>query len=626
MKLHLFSKESDQYLNMTTHKYLSTAIKSICFMLFLFSFSILNAQNPQFDINDERYNIFGQTVVKTDAELGLPPVSILTTERGENSINLVINENIHKNFYSSYYIERSTDGINFIQLNEEPYFFVGPDKEDISNLDPNASENLGLADIRSAVYIDSVGDYNTYYYRIIGTNNLGQMSEPSFIVSEKALKPRIDFIFHLDTIVYDPSSDDITIFFPDYHDSIKTTLLGYQLYRSVFYDGPFDPLHEEIIPTTTSSFTDIDPLLTGYYIAVSWDEEGHEYRTYSYLMQIPDDISPPIPTMTKAEYIENEKVKISWDEVYAKDLKGYYVYFANGKNGEYNPINTSPHKETSMEHDFSVGMEIDSIFFKVAAMDNRGNISNTSSPLGIRRPGKFGAANPIIHSITPYTGGDKGMVLAFSFSPDEDVKYHKLERRSAGNATWMEILKINAGDQSNFQTGPEQETHIDSTYIRNENMEYRLLVTDQDDMVTGSEVMESFPLNSQADGYINEFKLDQSSTPAPLPPLSQFQSPIGNQLPASFNHSVKLSWIYDNTTRLDGFTIYRGVTGGHLIEYRTVHKSELEQEALGGDKYKFYFNDSSLIGNKRYIYKVLAQHLDGSTSHMSSAISVKIDN
>jgi len=606
---------------------LGRTFKLLTLVLLMFISIVAKSQNTGFDINDDRYNIFGQTLVKTHEELSLPPVGILTTERGDKTISLLINENIHKNFYSSYYIERSTDGVNFTTLNDEPYFFVGPDKDDISNLDPNSAENLEIADIRSAVYIDSVADYNIYYYRIIGVNNLGQMSEPSSIVSEKALKPKLDITFYLDTILYDPSSDDATIFFPEYHDSIKSSLIGYQLYKSVFHDGPFDPLNDEIIPTTTPSFTDIDPLLSGYYIAVSWDEEGHEYRTYSYLLQLPDDTAPPVPVMTEARYIENEKVRISWDEVFASDLKGYYIYFANGENGEYNPVNSSPHEDTVLVHDFNVGMEIDSIYFKVAAIDNRGNISNTSASLGIRRPGKYGASNPIIHSITPYTAGDKGMVLAFSFSPDNDIKYHKLERRSASNATWMEVLRIFSHEQSEYIEGPDQMTYIDSTYIRNESMEYRLLVTDQDDMVTGSEVVEAFPINSLPDGYINQFQLEQNSNSTPLPPLPPFQSAIANQLPASsqVNHSITLSWVYDNNPRLQGFTIYRGITGGHMIEYRNIPKKDLEQEAIGGEKYRFYFKDSSLIGNKRYIYKVIAQHYDGSTSHMSNAISVKID-
>lgn len=619
------SKENKEVMDLTIKLKLGGAIRLIPFIFLILLSLTAKSQNPTFDINDDRYNVFGQTVVKTDSVLSLPPVSILATESREKSINLLINENIHKGFYSSYYIERSTDGTNFTQINQEPFYFVGPDPDDIENLDPNSAENLEIADVRSAVFTDSVADFNIYYYRVIGVNNLGQMSEPSSVVSEKAKKPKLDIVFHLDTIIYDSSSDDVTVFFPNYHDSIKTSLIGYQLYKSVFHDGPFDPVNEELIPTSANSFTDIDPLLSGYYIVVSWDQERHEYRTFPYLIQLPDETSPPVPTMTKAEFVEDEKVKITWDEVFAKDLNGYYIYFANGKNGEYNPIKSSPHTSTELIHEFNVGMEIDSIFFKVAAVDFRGNLSNTSAPMGIRRPGKYGATEPVIHSVTPYTGGGKGMVLAFSFSPDEDIKYHKLERRTASNATWMEVKRIFAYEQSSYNDGPEKTTYIDSTYIRNEALEYRLLVTDQDDLVTGSETIEAFPINSLADGYINDFKLDQTSTPTPLPPLSQFNSTLGNQLPAGANHSVKLSWVYDNNARLQGFTIFRGVTGGHLIEYRSIPKSDLEQESVSGGKRKFYFADNSLMGNKRYIYKVMAQHFDGSTSHRSNAISVKVD-
>ncbi|MEM9546234.1 MAG: hypothetical protein AAGA77_09675 [Bacteroidota bacterium] len=623
MNFQLISIKGFQYLEMNSTNISAKAIKSLCFLLVLFSFSSVTAQ---FDPDDERYNVFGQTVVKTDSTLSIPPVEILSTESGNGTINILINENIHKNFYSSYYIERSTDGVNFTQLNTEPFFFVGPNEDDINKLDPNAEDNLRMAEIRSAVYTDSVADQSIYYYRVIGTNNLGQMSEPSFVVEAKALAPKLNFTMHLDTLVYDANSDDVTIFFPTYPDSIKSNLIGYQMYRSVFHDGPFDPLNTEIVPMTAASYTDIDPMPTGYYVAITWDTEGNEYRTYSYLIQLPDESAPPVPVMVKAEYIEDEKVKITWDEVYAKDLKGYYVYFANGENGEYNPINTSPHKGTEMEHEFKVGMEIDSIFFKVTAIDNRGNSSPSSAPMGIRRPGKFGATNPVIHSITPYTGG-KGVVIAYSFSPDKDVKFHKLERRSASNATWMEVARLDPDSQLSFTAAPndpDQHLFIDSTYIRNEGLEYRLMVTDLDDMVTGSEVVEAFPINSMADGYINDFKLEKKSVPAPLPPLSPFQTQTGNQLPTQMNHTVRLSWIYDDSPRLDGFTIYRGVTGGQLIEYRTVPKDDLEIESASGGKFKFYFSDSSLIGNKRYLYKVMARHLDGTTSHMSNAISVKV--
>src|SRR5688572_30019945 len=92
-----------------------------CCFLFSVPF-VLSAQQNGLDINDPRYNVFGQTLVSTDSTLSLPPVSIYSTERGDKTIALLIDENIHKNYYSSYYIERSTDGVNFTQLNQEPYF------------------------------------------------------------------------------------------------------------------------------------------------------------------------------------------------------------------------------------------------------------------------------------------------------------------------------------------------------------------------------------------------------------------------------------------------------------------------------------------------------------------------
>lgn len=596
-------------------------------ILFIFIMSKTIAQQDTFNVNNPRYNRFGQTVVSTDSSLILPPVSIFATERGDDmTINLLIEENINKKYYSAYFIERSTDGINFIRLNQEPYFFVGPDSEDTKDQDLGAQQNPEIADLRSAVYTDSVPTYDTYYYyRIIGTTNLGQLSEPSPVVKEKAKRPRIDFTFFLDTIVYDPVTDDVTIFFPDYADSIKNRLIGYMLYKSVFHDGPFAPVNNQLIPTASDSYIDIDPFLSGYYIAVSWDNEGYEYRTYSYLHQLPDSIPPPVPAIKQAKYIENERVRIDWDDVYAEDLKGYYLFFANGKNGEYNPVNSTAIKDTTLTKYFETGMEIDSIFFKVASIDSRGNISNSSIPYGIKRPGKFAAAKPMNHSVRPYTDGDRGVVVAFSFSPDKDIKYHKLERRTASNAKWMEILRVYPHEEQNYLQGPDQESYIDSTYIRNESLEYRLLVVDEDDFVSGSELVDVFPLNNQADGYINQLQLKKNIVNASYPPLPQFQSSIAATLPHQTIKSITLSWVYDLNPRLEGFVIYRGVTGGHLIEYRTIPKDDMMKEPAEGNKYRFIFEDVSLIGNKRYTYKVMALHLDGTTSHMSNAVSAKFD-
>jgi hypothetical protein len=39
----------------------------------------------------------------------------------------------------------------------------------------------------------------------------------------------------------------------------------------------------------------------------------------------------------------------------------------------------------------------------------------------------------------------------------------------------------------------------------------------------------------------------------------------------------------------------------------------------------FIYEDVSLIGNKRYTYKVMALHFDGTTSHISNAVSAKFD-
>lgn len=595
-------------------------------LLWFSTFDQVNSQTPtKLDIEDERYDVFGHTVVNTDKELTIPIVSILDTESGPSTISLLIDENIHKNYYSSYYIERSDDGVNFLRLNKEPYFFVGPDTEDINNQDPNAEENLEIASYRSAVYVDSVADYNTYFYRVIGVSSLGQMSSPSIAVPAKAKKAKMDFICRIDSISYDEEEDNVIVQFPNLSTDIRDNLLGFQVFRSVFHDGPFDLLNDELISSDGQSFTDIDPLLSGYYVLIAWDKEGYEYRTYSKLMQLPDEVPPPVPVIEDAIYVQDEKVKISWDQVFAQDLNGYYIYFANGRNGTYNPINSSPHANTEILHDFEVGMEIDSIYFKVAAVDKRGNISDSSEPFGIRRPGKYGAASPVIHSINPYTKGSSGMVLAFSFSPDSDVKYHKLQRRTASNATWTDIKRIYNHEQEEYKQGPEQETFIDSTYLHNEELEYRLMVVDLDNLISSSEIITAFPFNNQPQGFINQLQIELDSSPGSLPALPQFQSDAGLSLPLGTNNSLSLSWIYNLTPKLESFVVYRGITGGHLIEYRTIPLSDIDKEPISGDNFKFYFKDGSLPSNKRYIYKVMAQHFDGSTSHMSNAVSVKID-
>lgn len=600
-------------------------LRSIFFTLCFGVSVIVYGQQNGLDINDPRYNVFGQTLVSTDSILTTPPVSILATERGDRTINLLIDENIHKNFYSGYYILRSTDGINFSPLNEVPYYFVEADADDITDRDPNAQKNSEIAKSRSAVYRDSVQDNSTfYYYRVVGTNNLGQTSEPSPIVKTKGRSPKMDFTFLIDTLTYNSSSDDVVIHVPEYHDSIKSNLIGYQFYKSLYHNGPFNPINGDLLPTSIKSYTDIDPFSTGYYVLVSWDKEGHEYKTYPSLMQLPDSIPPPVPKLLNATYTELEKVRIVWDDVFAEDLNGYYLYFANGKNGEYNPVNSEPIKDTTLIHDFQVGMEIDSIFFKVSSIDSRGNISNSSDPLGIKRPGKYGASSPILHSITP-NAEKKGLKLSFTFSPDDDIKYHKLERRSASDATWSELIRILPKEQEIYPQGPDKDSYIDSTYIRSEELEYRLMVIDQEDLVTSSEVITAFPMNNQSDGYINQLKVRLSSTPVSLPPLSQFQSPVMGQLPTETKNSIVLSWVYDLTPRLEGFILYRGLTGGHLIEYRTVPKKDLIIQSVEGGKKRFVFTDASLVGKKRYTYKVMAQHYDGSTSHMSNAVSLKIN-
>jgi hypothetical protein len=106
-------------------------------------------------------------------------------------------------------------------------------------------------------------------------------------------------------------------------------------------------------------------------------------------------------------------------------------------------------------------------------------------------------------------------------------------------------------------------------------LEYRLLVVDEDDFVSGSELVDVFPLNNQADGYINQLQLKKNIVNASYPPLPQFQSPFATTLPVQTIKSITLSWIYDMTPRLEGFVIYRGVTGGHLIEYRTIPQDDI---------------------------------------------------
>ncbi len=488
----------------------------------------------------------------------LPAPTGLSGEIVKENIVLSWEARRYKDFYNSYWVERSDDGgKTFVSITENP--IVSP-----LNVDGQVPEYMFKG--------DSIGELQKrYIYRVKGINPFGEVSPASDTIGLIAY-PGLSATPHISKVIPLPEGGmQISWSFPA---AQRDSILGFRLKRSDHINNEYKTIQDQLSPRDSLTI-DLHPLPSNYYTITAFDEFGNESTSLPFLGMPEDSIPPGPPTGLQGSIDTNGIVTLRWTPNTEADVIGYQVFQANFKNEEFVQVTSKTVKDTTYADTITLKTLTHAVYYKLKALDSHFNPSDFSVAIQLKRPDTIAPAPPQFHTVK---SEDKGISLAWTPSISDDVASHVLYRKSLNQDGWKNLREFKQ-DTAFF---------LDKSVVANTQYAYLLIAIDS----TGNESKLSETVSISSKG--NNIAIAISSLKA----KKDYEE-----------KSIILSW--ENTNKdVHSYRIYRAKGEEPLTLYKVVqNKAPL-------------FNDGDVKKNTKYHYRVQVALENGVLSEFSKEIKV----
>lgn len=520
-------------------------------------------------------------LIGTDQTYALPKVVEVEAEFGNRSATISWNQAIFRQYYTSYQLERSLDGVNFTPANDLP--FVQP------------SDNPRGRDYMMMVDTFPENDM-LIFYRVRGKTPFEEFSPPSDMVQGMGIAPQPVRFPNIDGILPDPEGGFRIGWEFEAADEGKIT--GFELRRSRDFDDHFVAI-SGLLPPDRRTFVDPDPLPTNYYQIVALDAYGREMPSFEVLAQLDDETPPAVPVKVRGTIMEDGKMVLSWQANQEADLLGYRVFMANNPDAEFTQITRKVINKNFFIDSTTLNTLNPHVFIRVKAYDYRHNASDFSETAVINRPDTIAPSAPIFRTVEAFP--DR-ILLEWENSSSPDLDEQLLQRRTKGDSSWIDLTRLS------FPESQEIRTYDDSTGTRGTAYEYQLVAIDYNGLRTASEFVEATVI----DNGIRESLKDVTA------------------LVDRRAKTVQLQWKYPADLQPDHFIIYRGKGEQSPLTYEIFRPATEPAEKAGRNRKKvrsrdqrtYSFTDKSLQMNTQYTYRIKAVFADGGQSPQSDVVPV----
>jgi fibronectin type 3 domain-containing protein len=369
---------------------------------------------------------------------------IFDIEVKESSLVLKWDRATHDHLYSGYFIERSTDGVNFLRLNDLPYVQM--------------IEKEFQGTINKYTYQDAVETGKQYSYRLVGLDPFGDESIPSPVVKVDAIdktppmKPQMMHVRNKEhlTIGFEwtqENPEEVKEYYLEHmHGDGTNTIIK-------FADG-----------TARTKTLKVNRKGIHSFRLIAVDESGNTAYSDMYNGNAVDVYPPSAPVGLKAECDTNGVVTIVWDEAIEDDVIGYYLFSADSNDRTFKSLNGRSHSSRIFLDTLSTKLLNEKKEYKVVAIDSDGKRSKFSEPVTAILPDLIPPSPAMISDYKVMRGY---IQLSLRPSTSRDVVMHKLQRKTS-QSEWTTILeKLDTGLM--FR---------DSTVISNTKYKYRFYAID----------------------------------------------------------------------------------------------------------------------------------------------------
>lgn len=504
----------------------------------------------------------GRRYVDTDKKYRIPQPYGLDVKFNDKNAQLEWN-NVYTNFSFAYYnIYRSKrKNRGYEKVNKLP--FAGLKSQE-------------MRDDRMAYYTDTVPEIGTtYYYKIEGVSSFGEASEFSERISGAAyLLLKYAPVFTRDTadkrghvhLAWEMDSVD--------RESVKE----YEILRSGHPNGTFESMTEEPLDGDEVTFTDEEPLRSGYYKICASGHAGDRKCTAPRGILLEDSIPPAPPEWIEAETDTTGKIHLSWKANKETDLEGYRLFRADHEEDEYRRVYPGSLTDTTYTDTVSLKIATSWVWYKIVAFDNHYNTSEYSEVLKVPRPDINPPTKPVFND---FTSTDKGVELKWYNSSSHDLSRTALLRKGPLDVNYRPLKIFNVEDSVSQWT--------DTTTKDRKFYHYTLVAEDINGLRSDSAVA---------------IRVKQK------PRMGKGEIKEVRTIVSREHKKIKLSWDY------------KGDKPEHFIIYRAGEEEPLKFYAKVAGREREYYDDR-LTPDTQYTYVMVARLPGGAVTKRSEEAEVK---
>jgi fibronectin type 3 domain-containing protein len=472
-------------------------------------------------------------------------------------------EGLSERDYSGYQVYRSDDGgKTFSKLNKTPIVIVTPAEANVP---------------RIARFLDTtITNYKVYKYQIRGVDAFGELGRPgeAEAFGRDLTPPSRPTVKNPEQI----GSTRIRLSWEMAESS--PDLAGFAISRSAFIDSNYHHLTEKPLAPTAQEYVDEEATeAEPYYIIAALDTARNESWSFPVYGMLIDTLPPSIPTGLTGTIDRAGVVSLRWHRGPERNLLGYRVLRANAPDHEFSQLTGEVHADTAFADTVEVHTLTRNVYYRIAAVNRRYIHSELSPILSLRRPDVVSPEAPVFTDVFPT---DSSVMLKWAPSASEDLKWHILYRRLAGEQKWIPMDTVSKSDRS----------YIDKSV--QENTLYEYLV----------EAVDSTGLRSPAAVPVQARSYDTGVRPTVENLTARFEEK---------NKRIVLRWLY-RARKLENyfFIVYRAARDAGLAKYRSVESAQAS------------FTDVDLVGSGVYEYAVQVVTENGSASPICDKVQVVV--